>query len=273
MGDGEFTVEAGGDSLEMSSRLDASYDGLRIFSATLSHSVSKAVITAHGQMEIYAIMIDGASGVSMDNIAMRGVSGTLFTSIDRRTLAPFFQQQNVGLLLLQYGGNSVPYLKPGKSIIGYMQQLKAQIDLFKRMIPNIHIIFIGPSDMATSVEDEMKTYPYLPMVVDSLRAMAQESGVAFWDMFRAMGGRGSMVKWVEADPQLAGEDYIHFTPRGSRRMSEMFWSAFELYYKYYCFRHHLDEEEEEAASDSITSQTDTVPLQRPVPTDSTKMNR
>ena len=250
MGDGEFTVEAGGDSLEMSSRLDASYDGLRIFSATLSHSVSKAVITAHGQMEIYAIMIDGASGVSMDNIAMRGVSGTLFTSIDRRTLAPFFQQQNVGLLLLQYGGNSVPYLKPGKSIIDYMQQLKAQIDLFKRM-----------------------TYPYLPMVVDSLRAMAQESGVAFWDMFRAMGGRGSMVKWVEADPQLAGEDYIHFTPRGSRRMSEMFWSAFELYYKYYRFRHHLDEEEEEAASDSITSQTDTVPLQRPVPTDSTKMNR
>ena len=273
MGDGEFTVEAGGDSLEMSSRLDASYDGLRIFSATLSHSVSKAVITAHGQMEIYAIMIDGASGVSVDNIAMRGVSGTLFTSIDRRTLAPFFQQQNVGLLLLQYGGNSVPYLKPGKSIIGYMQQLKTQIDLFKRMIPNIHIIFIGPSDMATSVEDEMKTYPYLPMVVDSLRAMAQESGVAFWDMFRAMGGRGSMVKWVEADPQLAGEDYIHFTPRGSRRMSEMFWSAFELYYKYYRFRHHLDEEEEEAASDSITSQTDTVPLQRPVPTDSTKMNR
>lgn len=255
MGDGGFTVQAGGDSLEMTCSRDSSFDGLRIFSTTLSRSVSKAVITAYGRMEVYGIMIDGASGVSMDNIAMRGVSGTLFTSIDRRTLAPFFQQQNVRLLLLQYGGNSVPYLKPGKSITGYMQQLKSQIELFKRMIPDAHIIFIGPSDMATSVEDEMMTYPYLPMVVDSLRSVAQESGVAFWDMFRAMGGRGSMVRWVEADPQLAGEDYIHFTPRGARRVSEMLWGALDLYYKYYRFRHHLDEEEEQTTDSTQATQT------------------
>ena len=247
MGDGGFTVQAGGDSLEMTCSRDSSFDGLRIFSTTLSRSVS-------------GIMRDGASGVSMDNIAMRGVSGTLFTSIDRRTLAPFFQQQNVRLLLLQYGGNSVPYLKPGKSITGYMQQLKSQIELFKRMIPDAHIIFIGPSDMATSVEDEMMTYPYLPMVVDSLRSVAQESGVAFWDMFRAMGGRGSMVRWVEADPQLAGEDYIHFTPRGARRVSEMLWGALDLYYKYYRFRHHLDEEEEQTTDSTQTLQTEAKPL-------------
>jgi lysophospholipase L1-like esterase len=250
MGEGEFTVEAGDDSLEMTCSHDSSFDGLRIFSTTLSRNVSKAVITARGQMEVYGIMIDGTRGAAVDNIAMRGVSGTLFTSIERRTLAPFFQQQNVRLLMLQYGGNSVPYLKSGKNISNYMQQLKAQISLFKRMIPDIHIIFIGPSDMATSVEDEMKTYPCLPQLVDSLRAMAQESGVAFWDMYRAMGGRGSMVRWVEADPQLAGEDYIHFTPRGSRRMSEMLWGSLELYYKYYRFRHHLDEEEEAAAADN-----------------------
>lgn len=244
MGKGEFIVEAGNDSLEMTCPRDSSFDGLRIFSATLPRSVSKVTITANGKMEVYGILIDSTSGVSVDNIAMRGVSGTLFTSIDRRTLAPFFQQQNVKLLLLQYGGNSVPYLKPGKSISNYMQQLRSQIALFQRMIPNIHIIFIGPSDMATNVDDEMKTYPCLPMLVDSLRVMAQESGIAYWDMYRAMGGRGSMVKWVEADPQLAGEDYIHFTPRGSRRMSEMLWGSLELYYKYYRFRHHLDGEEE-----------------------------
>ena len=252
MGEGEFLVESGEIQKEMTCPLDSSYNGLRIFSATLPQNVSQATITATGKMEVYAIMIDGASGVAVDNIAMRGVSGTLFTSIDRRTLAPFFQQQNVKLLLLQYGGNSIPYLKPGKSMSSYKQQLMSQIALFRRMIPDIHIIFIGPSDMATSEEDEMKTYPYLPMAVDSIRAAALESGAAFWDMFRAMGGRGSMVKWVEADPPLAGEDYIHFTPRGSRRMSEMLWGALEFYYKYYRFRHHLDDEE---PSDSLASST------------------
>jgi len=258
MGDGDFTVESGENVLEMTCPLDSTYDGLRIFSATLPSSTSRATITARGHMEVFGIMIDGASGVAVDNIAMRGVSGTLFTSIDRRSLAPFFRQQNVQLLILQYGGNSIPYLTPGEKISNYMRQLKAQVALFRRMIPDVHMIFIGPSDMATSIEDEMKTYPCLPLVVDSLRTMAQESGIAFWDMYRAMGGRGSMVRWVEADPQLAGEDYIHFTPRGSRRMSEMFWGSLEFYYKYYRFRHHLDDEEETGEPQDSTQNEEAV---------------
>jgi len=35
-----------------------------------------------------------------------------------------------------------------------------------------------------------------------------------------MGGTGSMVEWVNARPQLAGPDHIHFTPRGARKVAE-----------------------------------------------------
>ena len=143
----------------------------------------------------------------------------------------------------------MPYLKPGESISNYKRQLTRQIDLFKRMSPDSRILFIGPSDMSTNIDNEMKTYPHLPMVVDSIRQAALESGVAFWDMYRAMGGKGSMAKWVNADPPLAGEDYIHFTPRGSRRMGEILHGAFDFYYRYYRHRHHLDEE----VTDSIVS--------------------
>lgn len=242
-GQGEIKVVAGDVEQTMTCALDTTFQGLRLFTTLLPRSVHKATITATGLMEVYALMIDGANGVSVDNIAMRGVSGTFFTSLDRSSLAPFFTQQNVGLILLQYGGNAMPYLKPGESISNYKRQLKRQFELFKKMSPESRIIFIGPSDMATNVENEMKTYPHLPMVVDSLRQAALESGVAFWDMYRAMGGRGSMVKWVTADPPLAGEDYIHFTPRGSRRMGEIFHGAFDFYYRYYRHRHHLDENE------------------------------
>ncbi|MCF0180434.1 MAG: hypothetical protein HUJ97_09380, partial [Bacteroidales bacterium] len=53
-----------------------------------------------------------------------------------------------------------------------------------------------------------------------------------------MGGNGSMVKWVKARPQLAGEDYIHFTPKGSRQISEILYDTFDVYYKYYRFRNY-----------------------------------
>jgi hypothetical protein len=35
-----------------------------------------------------------------------------------------------------------------------------------------------------------------------------------------------MVSWVAADPPLAATDYTHFSPRGSRKVGELFWKAF-----------------------------------------------
>ena len=242
MGEGEFTVSYDTLEQEMTCPLSGS-ESLRIFSAVLPRSVGKATITARGRMEVFGVMAEGTTGVSVDNIAMRGASGTLFSSIDSRSLAPFFHQQNVVLILLQYGGNSVPYLKGRDNCSAYKKQLESQIALFKRMAPNARIVFVGPSDMGTDIEGEMKTYPQLPMVVDSLRQAALDSGVAFWDMYHAMGGYGSMVRWVESDPPLAGEDYIHFTPLGAKHVSKMLYGAFELYYNYYRFRYGLDAEE------------------------------
>ena len=40
-----------------------------------------------------------------------------------------------------------------------------------------------------------------------------------------MGGRNSMVSWVEADPPLAASDYTHFSPQGARKVGELFYTA------------------------------------------------
>ena len=63
--------------------------------------------------------------------------------------------------------------------------------------------------------------------------MCLQNDVAYWDLYKAMGGYNSMVEWVDARPQLAGSDHIHFTYTGSNRASEMLWEglmkAYELY--------------------------------------------
>ena len=167
---------------------------------------------------------------------MRGCSGIMFTSIDRKSFAPFFKQQNIGLIILQYGGNSVPYLKGPQSISTYTDQVRKQIALFRTVAPKARILFIGPSDMATSIGGRMQTYPHLSEVIDSLRTAVNGEGAAYWDMQGAMGGNGSMVQWVKARPALAGTDYIHFTPRGAEQISQILYDTFLLYYKFYCFR-------------------------------------
>ena len=250
-GQGSVMVPLGDDTLRLSSSHGDDYTGLRLCSALLPSSVSRVSVLVRGSMEVYALMADGSTGVSVDNIAMRGASGTHFTSLDYSTFAPFFRLQQVGLIILQYGGNSVPYLKTRERISEYKQQVEAQIAYLKRVSPRSRILFIGPTDMATTDDGEMKTYPFLPQVVDSLRAAALESGAAFWDMYRAMGGRGSMARWVEVG--LAGDDYVHFTLQGSRKMSELLCRTFDFYYRYYRFRHGLDAVE--MPEDTLTHDT------------------
>ncbi len=191
-------------------------------------------VLVKGSADIYGMTLDGSKGVSLDNIPMRGCSGTIFTGISEATLSPFFTQKNVQLIILQYGGNSVPYLKDSEDITEYMAALKRQIKYLRRIAPNVQILFIGPSDMATMINGEMQTYPMLPDVVEALKAMANEAGIAYWDLYAAMGGRGSMGKWV--NDNLAGSDYIHFTPKGARHVGQILYETLEYYHKFYRFR-------------------------------------
>lgn len=180
--------------------------------------------------EFYAFSFESRSGVIVDNIAMRGSSGTLFKKMNRKQLATFIQDQNVELFILQYGGNTVPYIKNKEQAIKYSGWFKSQIEYLKGLKPQATFIVIGPSDMSTKIAGKFMTYPYLEDVRDALKNAAFETGAGFWDLYEVMGGRNSMISWVESDPPLAGADYVHFNHRGTQRVSELFikalWSDF-----------------------------------------------
>ncbi len=202
----------------------------------LPDSSARASLTVAGCADLYGILLDSKTGVRMDNVAMRGSSGAIFTTMDREQLRAFYKEENVRLILLQYGGNSVPYLKTDKAISGYLESVRKQIRLLHELAPQAKIVFVGPSDMSTTVAGKRQTYPRLPGFVDSLKVSATQSGAAYWDIFGAMGGENSMVQWVKARPALAGSDYVHFTLAGSRKVGDMFCDALFLYYDYYRFR-------------------------------------
>ena len=91
--------------------------------------------------------------------------------------------------------------------------------------------------MSTRIGGEMRTYTLLPRFVELLDQYVTECGASFWNLFEAMGGTGSMVRWVAARPQLAGEDYIHFTHKGAERVSDLLYETIDTYYNNYKLRH------------------------------------
>jgi 2-keto-3-deoxy-L-rhamnonate aldolase RhmA len=93
------------------------------------------------------------------------------------------------------------------------------------MIPGVAVIVIGPSDMSEKEGEQYVTRPFLEDVRDAMKTNTLAQGAVFWDMYEAMGGRNSMVSWVEAQPPLAATDYTHFNPQGAKKVGELFFSA------------------------------------------------
>ena len=175
--------------------------------------------------EFYAFSLESPGGVIVDNVAMRGSSGTLFKKMYKPQFKQFLKEQPITLFLLQYGGNTVPYIDSEKEALQYGRWFKAQLEYLQSIKPNAAIVVIGPSDMALKTDNKFATYPYLENVRDVLKTAAFETGCGFWDLYEVMGGKNSMTSWVESNPPLAGKDYVHFTHRGTRKVSELFYQA------------------------------------------------
>lgn len=160
------------------------------------------------------------AGVQWHSVAMRGASGTLFRKLDR---APFSKQlREIGpdLIVLQFGGNTVPYTRDTAAAQRYGGWFERQIQLFQVLAPTAAILVIGPSDMAQKTGLAWTPFPLLDAVRVALREASLDAGVAHWDLLNAMGGLGSMPAWVSSTPPLAGPDHVHFTPRGARQVGE-----------------------------------------------------
>ncbi len=54
----------------------------------------------------------------------------------------------IPLIILQYGGNAVPYLKDEAHAKRFARSAARQINHIKSLYPNAAIIYVGPSDMA-----------------------------------------------------------------------------------------------------------------------------
>lgn len=209
-------------------------EGVHSMSWRLDSSTTAIRLAVSGSADIYGIMVDDGPGVAVDNIPMRGCSGQQFTKINGDQLAAAYGCMDVGLIILQFGGNSVPYLKAEKGLDIYCQSLGEQIDHLHRCCPRALILFIGPSDMSTRIGGVMQSYAFLPTIVEKLQQMANEHGAAYWSIYHAMGGKNSMVAWVNQG--LGGPDYIHFTTKGVDIMGDRLAKAFDNMYQLYKMR-------------------------------------
>lgn len=172
----------------------------------------------------YGLAMDGKKGIILDNFSLRGSSGLSLRGIPQQMLKEFNRQRPYDLIILEYGLNVAT--ERGRIYDNYQKGLLAAIDHLKNCFPQAGILLLSVGDRNYKTENgDLRTMPGVKNLIRYQQNIAAESGIAFWNMFEAMGGEGSMAKLVHAKPAMANYDYTHINFRGGKHLAGLLYET------------------------------------------------
>jgi hypothetical protein len=133
------------------------------------------------------------------------------------------------LVVLQYGLNIV-----SDSVLQYGWYAKRMEEAVRHVrvcFPDADILMLGVSDRSRQVDGTFETMPAVLALLHAQRQAARRSGVAFWNVFGAMGGENSMIRFVENN--WASKDYTHLSFRGGKEIASALLKAILLEKEFY----------------------------------------
>lgn len=172
----------------------------------------------------YGLAMDGTRGIILDNFSLRGSSGLSLRNIPQRMLKAFNRRRPYDLIILEYGLNVAT--ERGRNYDNYQKGLLTVVDHLKNCFPQAGILLLSVGDRDYKDEDgNLRTMPGVKNLIHYQQHTAAQSGIAFWNMFEAMGGEGSMATLVHAKPSMANYDYTHINFRGGKHLAGMLYET------------------------------------------------
>ncbi|HYG00796.1 MAG TPA: hypothetical protein VD927_00060 [Chryseosolibacter sp.] len=166
---------------------------------------------------LFGASFETTSGLYVDNFSLRGNTGLSWRDLNDDWLKAFGEYRKYRLVILQFGLNLLN--EKSLNYPAYIKKMIAIIHKMKRAYPTADFLIISVGDRSENVGGTMQTMNTVPKMVDAQREIAKQAGVAFWDMYTAMGGRNSMVKYATSRPPLAAKDYTHLTFKGGKKLA------------------------------------------------------
>lgn len=180
---------------------------------------------------LYGIDVSSATGVQVDNFSSRGNSGLPLSLFNVSVMQKFQKELDYSLIILHYGTNVLNYGSYNYS--WYTKQMTKVVSHLRQCFPKASILVISTADKSTKYNLTMETDSAVTPLMRAQRKYAMESKTGFFNLYEAMGGKGSMVKWAEESPIKANKDYTHFNFRGAQAVSNLVFKQLEEGYATY----------------------------------------
>ena len=173
--------------------------------------------SAGSQMAMIGATMEDKSGVVVDNFSLRSTSGLQLTQVSEQMFRDLDQARHYDLVVIMYGLNVAG--KRTSDYSSYCQQMAKAIETMKRSMPDTGFLIVSVSDREQKVGGEYRTMRGVLNLVNAQQQLAFDTRIAFWNLYTAMGGEGSIVRMVENHE--ANLDYTHINFRGGHRLAPL----------------------------------------------------
>jgi hypothetical protein len=172
---------------------------------------------------VYGISLQDKSGVIVDNFSLRGSPGTTLKLLSGDMLLQTDSLLDYNLIILQYGLNVMTANR--KNYSSYQEGMQETVEHLKKCFPKSSILLLSVGDRSMHKDGGYATMPGVPAMVLCQQAVCAQTGIVFWNLFEAMGGSGSMVEMVKAQPPRANKDYTHLNFEGGKYLGQILFNT------------------------------------------------
>ncbi len=177
-----------------------------------------------GEVYLYGVVMERrAPGVILDQMGIPGMRGAIQLHWREKTWRRHVQRRKPDLIVLAYGTNAVgDKHQPIRKFVARWRRVLLRV---KRAAPGASCVLVGPTDRPTRRDKRgvRRHRPHQDRVIAAQKRVSAEFGCGFWDAAEAMGGRGSMLRWVRAG--LAKRDHVHLNRAGYEIKGDRFLAA------------------------------------------------
>jgi len=189
------------------------------------------LVTQRAEVRAFGVALERSGpGVILDAIGIQGARIRFLDKQDDAHWATQLAWRKPNLLVFQFGanesGDGFAYSMPD-----YHLTMKEVILQAKRATPGASCLILSAMDRARNTEWGLITVPIIPHIVEQQRKTALDVGCAFWNTYEAMGGKGSMARWVRRG--LGQADLTHPTSIGADIVGNWIYQALIRDYQKY----------------------------------------
>jgi len=213
----------GGAHREISTRSDTVAD--RVHAIEVSdgpHLLEVEAASPSEEVRLYGVVMErDRPGVVVDGLMLVGAFTRVLLQFDQEHWARQIELRQPDLMVFWMGGNDAVSKTTGFSSSRYVDQYSTALSRARRGRPEASCLVVGVLDAAERRDGHVRTLRRIPRVVDAQRQAALGAGCAFFDLFEAAGGHGTMRRWRHTSPRYAEGDYEHLTVAGAEHVGEM----------------------------------------------------